>query len=142
MADFDYSTTIKSYNKWDHTKYIPDIVVINLGANDGSSYSLCKNDSEKKAFLKEFENKYKTFIDKINSTYKNVKIISYTNMIEFDKDIKSSIKKIIAEYDNITELDSNCLSVGGIMPGRGHPNKEMQKYAGHELAVLIKKLLN
>lgn len=85
--------------------------MINLGANDGFSYSLCKNDSEKKAFLKEFENKYKTFIDKINSTYKNVKIISYTNMIEFDKDIKSSIKKIIAEYDNITKLDSNCLSV-------------------------------
>lgn len=142
MADFDTNTTLKSYKVWDHTNFIPDIVVINLGANDGSSYVNCKTDDEKNNFICNFKEKYIHFVDKINNTYNNVPIIAYTTMIEFNPNIKLAIKDVINKYDNVFELNSNCLKVGGIMPGRGHPNNEMQKYAGHELAILIKDILN
>ena len=142
MTDFDFETTTTSYTKWDNSKYIPDVVIINLGANDGSSLAKCVTEEEKNAFLNNFEQTYRNFVSKIFETYGNkTKIISCTNMIGLDSSIKERIIKVINDNENMTRWESNCISVGGVMPGRGHPNIEMQKYAGHELAKLISNLI-
>ena len=48
----------------------------------------------------------------------------------------NSPKIIRAKYNAFEEAEDKNL------PGEGHPNKEMQKLAGHELAELIKKNLS
>ena len=55
--------------KWDYSKYVPDIIVLNLGTNDDS---FCQDDAEKQAW---FSSEYTLFLKKIREKNPNAKII-------------------------------------------------------------------
>ena len=135
---FSLKMKLEEKKIWDKNKFMPDFVVINLGSNDQSILEEVENKEE---FLNKFHNKYVKFINDVKEFYENKpKIIMFTNMAVVNSLIVNEIEEITKEFKDITLYKSNSMSVGGVMPGLGHPNEEMQKYASHELAILIKKL--
>lgn len=80
--------------KWDFNKYIPDVVVVNLGTNDFLSGMINKE---------RFINGYKDFIEKLLSLYGDVKIICCVGpMITGNelKEITTWIQEEVVEYYN------------------------------------------
>jgi len=68
-VSFYYRRTLQniSDNNWDFTKWVPDLVVIALGANDFSTEPHPDKDV--------FENEYKKFVSFIRKNYRNAKIL-------------------------------------------------------------------
>jgi hypothetical protein len=72
LAD-DQKTTIQS--KWDHQSWIPDIVIVNIGGNDYTSYVSSLSGAESANARKLFASTVVSFIEHIHDLYPNVKII-------------------------------------------------------------------
>jgi lysophospholipase L1-like esterase len=143
MADFDLSTTYTNYHAWDNSRFIPDVVVINLGTNDNSVISQYVSGSEEyQAFLTAFKAKYVSFLDKIFAAYPSTHVVASSGMISMNAAIDNAIDEVVSSYSGaVSRLKFTSLSVGGVMPGQGHPNDAMHRYAGHELATAIKTVL-
>jgi lysophospholipase L1-like esterase len=141
QTDFDHP--------WDNSKYIPDVVVIALGANDISILSqLEEGGAEYKDFVENFEKSYYAFFDRIYNAYPNTLIVVSDEILDLHpafvevadrvtEDYRAQGKKIVrAKYD------AQDLAKDRTMPGEGHPNAEMQKIAGYELAQVIAQELS
>lgn len=82
---YDSIHPFKKSSKWDHSKYNPDITVINLGTNDFS------NDVD----VVEWEQVYSKFIQKVKSVNKGTKMI----LISPGEIAYETIKKMAKEND-------------------------------------------
>ncbi len=122
---------------WNNNLYIPDIVVINAGTNDGAMYA--NKAADKKAFIDGFINNYCLLIDDILNTYGNKTIIVLSHGMMSDSfALKDTIQEVANKYPNncyYYEFDS-LAKVGGVMPAY-HPNEAMHKYAGESLGKFI-----
>ncbi len=144
-ADFDGNTSYSNYNSWDNSKFIPDVVVINLGANDGAYFNSLKenNATNYDSELNNFKAKYHEFLDKIYAAYPNTKVIMTSNMLPMNEDVVKSIEEVYNEYKTthaVTYLEFTSHSIGGTLGAQWHPNEAMQLYAGAELAEAISTL--
>lgn len=131
---------------WDNNKYIPDVVVIALGANDGSTLSKFeKGSNEYNNFIEQFKQAYIDFINTINNKYtNNPYIIISDEILPINEDLKlatnqvyeqlKSNKIIRATYDAFEKASDRTL------PGEGHPNYEMHCLAANSLSDLIESL--
>ena len=127
---------------WNNSLYIPDIVVINAGTNDGAMYT--NKATDKQAFIEGFKNNYFLLIDDILNTYgdKTIIILSY-GMMSDGFALKDTIQEIANKYPNncyCYEFDS-LSKIGGVMPAY-HPNEAMHKYAGESLGSFIASIYN
>ncbi len=146
MSEVEWSTSFD--HPWDNSKYVPDVTVIALGANDGSILDeLSKGSQEYNDFLSSFKAKYLSFIDTIFEAYPNTLLVISDEIVPFNQAIFSKIDEVYdevkdtrnvirAKYDAYNEAKDKTL------PGQGHPNWEMQRLAGEELAAQIKEALN
>lgn len=125
---------------WNSNLYVSDIVVINLGTNDSSVYTRLNDSIEKQNFITNFKQSYIEFINEINNTYPDVKIILSSGMMNMHNDISLAIDEVSNLYDNTYRLKFTSLSVGGPLPAY-HPNVNMHKKAAQELAALIESIL-
>ena len=141
LAETEWSTSFD--HPWDNQTYVPDVTVIALGANDGSILDgLAKGSGEYFDFLEKFKETYISFIDLIRSTYPNTLIVISDEIVPFNQDVFAKVdevyearkddKVIRAKYAAYEKAKDKTL------PGQGHPNEEMQRLAGEELAALIK----
>ena len=141
MAEFEYQTSFD--HPWDNSLYVPDVVVIALGANDGSVLGkMTAGSKEYEEFLANFRAAYYSFIDKLYKLYPETLIvisdeILYTGVFseiadEICSDLDSKGKNVVrAKYT------AEALAKDRTYPGEGHPNKEMHLIAGHQLAKVI-----
>lgn len=142
LSDVEYQT--QSKHIWDNSKYIPDVVVVALGANDGSK--LKKEDDE---FNKEFVNKYKetylNFISKLQQLYIDPLIVVSDEILPINNLFSEAMDEIVVQLNNpkVIRAKYNAYEKANnrTLPGEGHPNVEMQKLAGGELANLLKTYL-
>jgi lysophospholipase L1-like esterase len=135
---YDYLNLDKSSAKWDFKKYIPDVVTIELGTNDGvqDSATFCKA--------------YIDFIQVIRSHYPNAHIFCLTSPSTDDKVfqfLKNCITGIV-EYMNKTVIPKDdkvyklILSSHGLNGGcDGHPTAEQHLLIADELKTEIKAKL-
>lgn len=141
LAETEWSTSFDHH--WDNQTYVPDVTVIALGANDGSILDgLAKGSREYFDFLEKFKETYISFIDLIRSTYPNTLIVISDEIVPFNQNVFAKVdevyearkgdKVIRAKYAACEKAKDKTL------PGQGHPNEEMQRLAGEELAALIK----
>lgn len=132
--------------KWDFKKYIPDVVVINLGTND---FAKANPDSAS------FVDAYLGFIKNIRVNYPNAQIICVTGSMMSDgypvgmkalSTLKKYIQVVLAESSKRGDTKISTFN----MTGQGslgygcdwHPNvKQHQKNAG-ELTKFIKEKMN
>ncbi|MDY0345908.1 MAG: GDSL-type esterase/lipase family protein [Bacilli bacterium] len=139
FADYDWGTDFTNYISWDNHKFVPDIVVINLGTNDEQylnalpSHEVAK---EEEAFCTALRN----FIQQIKSAYPQAKIILTIGMIQVQK-VEKLIYKVSQEYPkDVYYMKFNSLSSVGFMPNGGHPNAGMHVAASEQLAAFIKAI--
>lgn len=140
-----YTTDIKT---WDNSKYIPDFVVIALGANDCSIYNELDS-SNKEEFVVKYKQAYSSFINLIFDTYPDTNVIVSEEIIPINEDIAKANKEVVSQY-NLTNThkvltyfstDAAEKATDQTRPGEGHPNKEMQSLAGKDLFNHITGLL-
>ena len=159
ICDYSEDMTPETVNNWDNTKFIPDLVIVNLGSNDCSyftegqkwiddlvtkygSFEEVLKANELDEELKALENKIKSFLDDIFALYKNVKVIWALGMIEINDHVQKVFDKALKEYDNPNVYQFN-FKVREICDERGavyHPNKKMHLIASEELAEFIKEI--
>ncbi len=123
----EYTPEAPESEPWDHSKFIPDYVVINLGTNDSSSPS------------KEFEETYSAFLKQLHNYYKDAKIFV---MIPFNGTKKAEITRAFnANKDENTFLiESNKWL---IPKGKDalHPDNNGHKIITNKLTPVLQELL-
>ena len=136
LASFDFQKSFEETPKWDNHLFIPSLVIIALGTNDGS---VGEDHFDKTSFKKQFL----SFIKALYKTYGlKLQILVFEAVLPLPPFVKQAYLDAIKENNlNIELLESKAISVGGIMPVGGHPNKEMHRYAANELSDYIKKRL-
>lgn len=150
LADFTYDTNDSNRHSWDNSKYVPDVVVVALGANDASKLATySKGSDDYNSFLSIYKEKYVDFLSLIKTTYPDCVIISSSEIIPFSDDIVLKTDEAVEEYNAskgnvVTRFkdDAYTTSKDKTTPGAGHPNQEMQKIAGRELANCIDDVLS
>lgn len=157
----DYSEDMKMETSvpWDNSKFIPNLVVVNLGTNDCSyftegqkwvddliakygSFENVLNSEEMKKELVSLENKIISFLDDIFALYKKVKVIWALGMIYVNPHIQEVFDRVLNNYNNSNVYQFN-FKVREICDERGavyHPNKKMHLIASEELAEFIKEI--
>ncbi len=77
---YDYVIPDEATVVWDHTKFIPDVIVINLGTNDFSAEASGYADVDSATFV----NTYVDFISKLRGYYPKTKIICVVGVMMSD----------------------------------------------------------
>jgi len=149
LADLGWGQTYCA--PWDNTKYIPDVVVIALGANDGSILQTYqKGSSQYNDFLAHYKSSYISFLDTIYNAYPSTLVVISDEILPIDTAFTNIMDDIVTEYNlehspekPIIRAKYNAYkdAKDRMLPGEGHPNHEMQKLAGQELATLISNTL-
>ncbi|MDD2434042.1 MAG: SGNH/GDSL hydrolase family protein [Bacilli bacterium] len=136
LASFDFQTSFGESPKWDNHLFIPTLVVVALGTNDGSGGERNFDQTGfKKQFLSFVKTLYKTYGSKLH-------ILVFAAILPLPPFIKQAYLEAIKDDNlNIDLLESKATSIGGVMPVGGHPNKQMHRYAAKELADYIKNKL-
>ena len=148
-ADNDWNVTKPI--AWDNNLYIPDVVVIALGANDGSYLAKFKKDTTAyNMALNKYKSKYIEFLDTIFQAYPSTQVVVSDEVIPIQQVYADIMDQIVSEYNEQHSLthplmrvkyDSYERSKDKTMPGAGHPNETMQHIAGKELAEALSERL-
>lgn len=136
IASFDINSTKDTAPKWDNALFVPDIVITNIGANDGVYINGNSDNKSKKEKLILMKNKMNEFIKRIKKTYPLAKIIVMSNLLKLDPDIDKVLDEVSVEnstYRFISQADS----VEGIRPA-SHPSEKMHQFAAKELEEYIR----
>ncbi|MCI2069092.1 MAG: GDSL-type esterase/lipase family protein [Bacilli bacterium] len=138
FADYDWGTTFDNSRSWDHKKFIPDLVVINLGTNDDQYLLPLKEGRDLE--LVNFKKAMKDFVDLILRTYPQSKVLLTIGMIKVTL-VTKLIKEIALSYPSrVFFHEFISLKEGGYMANGGHPNQKMHIEAGEELYQVLKKI--
>lgn len=145
LADVEYQTINR--HTWDNSQYIPDVVVIALGANDGSKLIGKWGDSDYvNSFVTEYKKTYKEFINKLFTLYPDALIVVSDEILPIADVFEDAMDQIVEEFNSTKVIRATYTAYydakDRTMPGEGHPNKEMNQIAGRQLAELITNALN
>lgn len=122
--------------KWDFSKYVADVIIINIGANDWSSIKYFYWDTKEEK-IKIVKKAYVEFINKIKSVNSTAKIVCVTDDYQIGKSIDDVIEAAAAETGVYTvSLYSNGLG------SAAHPDAQAGEIAGKQLADFIKSILD
>ena len=147
MAEFEYQTSFD--HSWDNSKYVPDAVIIALGANDGSKLRQYEAGSkEYNDFLTNFRATYYSFIDSIFQTHPDTLVVISDEVLDIFEGFSTIADEVAADLaaqgKNVmrVKFTSSTLAKDKVLPGGGHPNKEMHLIAGHQLAKALAERFN
>ena len=161
ISDYSEDMTPLTTHKWDNSKFIPNIVVINLGTNDCSyftegeawvdelvkekgSYESVINES---VFQKELFNlgqKVKEFLQQLFNLYgNNIKIVWALGMIGLTDCVSNTIYNALAEFNNpnVFPLKFSSLLKSNDFGANWHPGAMMHHNAALELVELIENII-
>jgi len=140
FADCTWATNPGNAIPWDNSRFIPDVVVINLGTNDDQylrSLPLANQPREGQRYLEAMN----SFVSKIVATYPKTQVIVSIGMIKVSL-VENLLETNMKNFgDNVHYLAFTSLKAGGYMPNGGHPNAAMHKMAAEELTALINSIL-
>lgn len=158
ICDYSEDMTFDSAVIWDNNKFIPDIVVVNLGTNDCSYFTegikwvddlVLKYGSfdnvlvcnEFKDALKCLENKIIDFLNVLFSKYENVKVIWALGLLEINPHIQEVFDRVLQNYDNenLFQFNFHTIERVNVRGSNWHPSKLMQEDGANELCQFIKE---
>ncbi len=97
--EYDYTMLYDHSVPWDHTRFSPDIICINLGTNDtsGGNYD-----------IERFENRYNGFLDHLRQLHPDAKIVLLTGSMmhgrELD-DVKGVLDRLAKSREGVYRFD-------------------------------------
>ena len=122
---------------WTGTKFVPDVVVINLGTNDAS---YVRNVEERRLLFVEF---YKQLMEAVHRRSPGAKILCCYGMMEQSlcDSVKEAVGKFSKDFPEVAEylklpLQLECDGLGTA----GHPSEVTQKKVGEILAGVISSI--
>ena len=137
-ADGEPTKTYDELPKWDNKSHQPDLVVINLGANDRNHRNTYPE--QEKAIWKAMEEKYHEFLDRLEKEYPNAKILMLSFHLYMRQGFDEVVKKVYAKRDH-TRIYQLTISPKGrpSFGGAWHPTKIMNKKYAEALIPFIKE---
>ena len=127
--------------KWDLSSFVPDLVIINLGTNDGG-------DITEKYTSTEFISKYKIMITSILEKAPNAFVLLCYGMMGKNLTVDNDIKQLVEQFDNekITYLPLENFGCWTGEGKNGHPtpkaNKLIAEYLYEYIISNYSKLIN
>lgn len=151
-ADYIPKMPLENLPNWDNSKYIPDYVIVNLGANDDGWFNYdapwIKSEMSFNEILalmavehNNLKKRIKAFLNDLFSKYPNTKIIFATEFVPLHFAVRKAILEVIEEYKNnniyLLKFDmSSCNEMGA----NHHPGYKMHELASKQLVEFINKL--
>jgi len=130
--------------EWDHHEFEPDLIVINLGTNDGTFIRTIPDDATREVEKTNFIEEYKNFIKHIRSVHPNANILCCLGIME--QDLCPQVEQAVKEYRNETKDEKTdyfqCKLHDVAKNGIAilfHPNYLSQVDAANELIIEIEK---
>jgi lysophospholipase L1-like esterase len=132
---FDQTLPMDESIKWDHSRFVPDVVAINLGTNDMALHNGKKEPLAKEEYI----SAYKQFLSRILGYYPQSKIIiSIGPMV--DGAITGWLSEIAADFDNISVLVYSPFSGPEDKGGHHHPSVKKDRAMAAELLRAIHRV--
>lgn len=122
---------------WDFNRYIPQVVVIDIGQNDSIPENYMKEDSNCYKSIN-WKNHYREFVLNIRQKYKNAFIVLTTTIIQHDPSWDRAIGLVCDEINdkNIVHFLYSCNGFGGDFSNSRWCAEEMSL----ELSLFLKEL--
>lgn len=132
---FNFETGEIAY--WDFNRYIPQVVVIDIGQNDAIPENYMKKDSNSYKSVN-WKNHYKEFVLNIRGRYKNAFIVLTTTLIKHDPSWDRAIGLVCDEMNdkNIVHFLYSCNGFGGDFSNSKWCAEEMSL----ELSLFLKEI--
>lgn len=86
---------------WDHSTYVPDVVIVNLGTNDWSYIALASTQAEQNNRMQEFKDGYVAFVQYLRTLYPDAYILILYGLMN-----ETSIYQATEEIYNTVRTDS------------------------------------
>ncbi|MCF6176488.1 MAG: GDSL-type esterase/lipase family protein [Victivallaceae bacterium] len=135
---FDRTLPLRSKPIWDHQKYVPQLIVINLGTND---LSRGKGGIKQELAEKDFAAAYNKFLAKLNKLYPQAKfILAFGPMRQ--QPASQWLQNIAAKRDNAIYLEFPRLKGKEYFGAYGHPSVKMDRIMAKHLVKQAKQLMN
>lgn len=120
--------------QWDHSRFIPQLIVINLGTNDMSTHGE-KPPLDKDAYV----SAYKAFLDRLRAFAPQAPILLSIGPMAYDP-VSSWLPEIAAEFENTSILIYSGLSDPTDRGGHWHPSVKKHRQMSIELVEKIKEI--
>lgn len=127
-------TDLNNNKKWDHSKFMADVVIVNLGTNDGWGI---ENANE----LKNFNETYKNFILEIDKTYNSPLIVCIIGVMTKTSNVNTSIENIVSSLNKENILLFRAYTMNNTTEAGydGHPNYIAHERVYNELSTFLKE---
>jgi lysophospholipase L1-like esterase len=135
-AIYDRTLFKSAEPKWDSSRFIPDVVCINLCTNDFSTTG---------PNVEKFESNYTQFVHRIQANYPNAKIVLLLGPMTNDPKIRTILERI-AIHTNSTANDVSFFEMSAHgkygFGAHYHPSKKQAEVNGTELTAYLSELMN
>jgi len=124
--------------KWDFNEFVPDLIIINLGTNDGSYLNSVSGEENKQSERKAFAAEYEVFIGTVRDAYPEANILCTLGIMgqdlypEIEEAVKNYKEKTGDEKVNAFEFNQQDINKNG----KGidwHPAPQSHVDAAYEL---------
>lgn len=133
--EYDYTMLYNHDQKWDHSRFQPDIICINLGTNDTS---------ENNYDISLYEQRYRDFLAHLREIHPNAKIVLLTGPMLSDSalsDVKETLDKLASE-DSLTYRFDMSPHTGELGYGADyHPSSAQAERMSQELIPFLQSLI-
>ncbi len=137
---------LTSLGRWNHTDYVPDVIVVNLGTNDfnASGYN-AMDDAEKLALENRFVEDYTAFILRLNNYHPDAIIIVAYGLMGESLTLKPVTEQVVANANVVTDkvhiFQMEAAGSNGIPYGVGyHPTVQTHINVAEALVAKIETL--
>jgi hypothetical protein len=145
QLNYDQATTIpKIFNQtlpqsrlpaWDHARYVPDVIVINLGTNDMS-----ENNGQKPPLSKDgYIDAYKQFLTRLRGYWPDSKIVLSIGPMG-NASVSHWLPEIAAEFTNTFVLIYSPFSGREDKAGNYHPSVKKDRSMAAELVAAVQEI--
>ena len=140
-VDFSSYQRKAEKEKWAYVKYIPDIVVVNLGTNDWSYINASTNDTQRDERMNAFQKKYIAFLKHLHEIYPDAQLIVLYGLMN-EQSIYDVTEQIV---ENAKMTIPNLLSIKINGDGAGynsHPSAASHIVIARKLTQFIQENMN
>ncbi len=133
--EYDYTMLYNHDYKWDHSKFHPDIICINLGTNDTS---------ENNYDISLYEKHYRDFLGHLRELHPQAKIVLLTGAMLQDQalvDVKTVLDRLASEDDRIYRFDMSPQTGELGFGASWHPSAQQAEKMADELIPFLRKLI-
>lgn len=132
--EYDFTMLYDHQFEWDHSKFHPDIICINLGTNDTS---------EDNYDIAIYEERYRDFLRHLRSLHPHAKIVLLTGCMLQGKalaDVKEALDRLASETDGVFRFDMSA-HTGSLGYGADwHPSSRQAEQMADELIPFLREL--